>query len=364
MDEDHDAQRRGDRPREREREQTPAPATTPTATTPTRRTVTRTTLTRRTPTGTTRTRLAPPPWSGRLRRSSPDASSRSTGNGSRSSSRAGRRAASTTSSPRRTSSGWSPRPGSGRPASASSRLARPSPGTRSTSLAARRRSRASPTSLACSREFEARRHDRAPGPPPLLAAARALLPAPGGVPRPSRPGQRVLHAARLARPAGPPRHARGDLAPGRGREALARLRARAGAAAEGSALPLRAGRSGRADPGRHPPRRRHDVPAARLAPPGAHVRAPTPSTSPSGSTSAAGSTRPARSWTGRRTTSRSAGDRPGRAAGAPRLDREPLRAQARERFVRSRRPVLDGQLSELRALDASTSTRSSCAATP
>ena len=36
----------------------------------------------------------------------------------------------------------------------------------------------------------------------------------------------------------------------------------------------------------------------------------------------------------------------------PALDAEAVRARARERFVRSRRPVLDGQLSELRALPA------------
>jgi ribosomal protein L16 Arg81 hydroxylase len=35
----------------------------------------------------------------------------------------------------------------------------------------------------------------------------------------------------------------------------------------------------------------------------------------------------------------------------PELDAEPIRARARERFVRTRRPILDGQLSELRALD-------------
>ena len=36
----------------------------------------------------------------------------------------------------------------------------------------------------------------------------------------------------------------------------------------------------------------------------------------------------------------------------PELDAEAVRFRARERFVRSRRPILDGQLSELRALDA------------
>jgi ribosomal protein L16 Arg81 hydroxylase len=38
----------------------------------------------------------------------------------------------------------------------------------------------------------------------------------------------------------------------------------------------------------------------------------------------------------------------------PSLDADAIRARARERFVRSRRPILDGQLSELRALDALT----------
>jgi ribosomal protein L16 Arg81 hydroxylase len=38
----------------------------------------------------------------------------------------------------------------------------------------------------------------------------------------------------------------------------------------------------------------------------------------------------------------------------PELDAERIRARARERFVRTRRPILDGQLSELRALDGLT----------
>ena len=38
----------------------------------------------------------------------------------------------------------------------------------------------------------------------------------------------------------------------------------------------------------------------------------------------------------------------------PSLDADAVRARARERFVRSRRPILDGQLSELRALAALT----------
>ena len=49
-------------------------------------------------------------------------------------------------------------------------------------------------------------------------------------------GQRLLHAAGGAGPPCPPRHARRLLAPGRGREALARLRARLGAAAQAPAL--------------------------------------------------------------------------------------------------------------------------------
>ena len=99
------------------------------------------------------------------------------------------------------------------------------------------------------------RDDRPAGPPPQLAAARPLLPASGSVPRPPRAGERVLHAARLAGASRSPRHARGDLAPGRGREALARLRARAGAAAEEPALPLRARRTRRAGARRDPARR-------------------------------------------------------------------------------------------------------------
>ena len=95
------------------------------------------------------------------------------------------------------------------------------------------------------------RDDRAPGPPPLLAPARPLLPRARGLPRAPRSGERLLHAAWLAGAARPPRHARGLLAPGRGREALARLRARARAAAQGPALQLGARRPRRARARRH-----------------------------------------------------------------------------------------------------------------
>ena len=117
----------------------------------------------------------------------------------------------------------------------------------------------------------ARRDDRPPRPAPPLAAARPLLPRARGVSRPPRAGERVLHTGRLAGAARPSRHARGDLAPGRRLEAVARLRARAGAAAEEPALPLGARRPGRADARRDPARGRHALPAARLAPPGADV---------------------------------------------------------------------------------------------
>ena len=120
-------------------------------------------------------------------------------------------------------------------------------------------------------EFERGRDDRAPGPAPSLAAARPLLPPPRIVLRPSGAGERLLHARRLAGPAGAPRHARGDLAPGGRLEAVARLRAGAGAAAEEPALPLRPRRARRADARRHAARRRHALPAARLAPPGADL---------------------------------------------------------------------------------------------
>ena len=121
------------------------------------------------------------------------------------------------------------------------------------------------------RGVRARRDDRPPGTAPPLAAARPLLPAPRGVLRPPGAGERLLHARRLAGPAGAPRHARGDLAPGGGLEAVARLRAGAGAAAEEPALPLGSRGARRADARRHPARRRHALPAARLAPPGADL---------------------------------------------------------------------------------------------
>ena len=121
-------------------------------------------------------------------------------------------------------------------------------------------------------EFEAGATIVLQGPAPLLAPARPLLPPARGLLRPLGAGERVLHAARLAGAARPPRHARGVHAAGRGREALARLRARARAAAQDAAVPLGARRAGRAGAGRDPGRGRHALPAARLAPPGAHVR--------------------------------------------------------------------------------------------
>ena len=121
------------------------------------------------------------------------------------------------------------------------------------------------------RGVRARGDDRAPGAAPQLAAARPLLPPAGSVLRPPGAGERLLHPGGLAGPAGPPRHARGDLAPGRGLQALARLRAGARAAAEEPALPLGPRRAGRARARRHVARRRHAVPAARLAPPGADL---------------------------------------------------------------------------------------------
>ena len=122
------------------------------------------------------------------------------------------------------------------------------------------------------RGVRSRRHDRPPGAASPLAAARPLLPAARGVPRPSRAGERLLHAERVTGSARPPRHARGDLASGRGREALARLRAGARPAAEEPALQVGARCTRRPGAGRGAARGRHDVPAARLAPPGAHLR--------------------------------------------------------------------------------------------
>ena len=102
-------------------------------------------------------------------------------------------------------------------------------------------------------------------------ALSVLLPRARGRARPSGAGERLLHAARLTGPAGAPRHPRRVRAPGRRREALARLRAGAGAAAPRPALRLEARRARRARARRRAPRRRHDVPAARVAAPGGHV---------------------------------------------------------------------------------------------
>ena len=86
--------------------------------------------------------------------------------------------------------------------------------------------------------------DRAPGAAPHVAAARTLLPGARGGARQRRPGELVLHAAPLAGLRRPPRHARRLRPPGRGREALARVRAAARAAAEGAALVVVARRAG------------------------------------------------------------------------------------------------------------------------
>ena len=66
-----------------------------------------------------------------------------------------------------------------------------------------------------------RRDDRAAGAARQLASAGGLLPGARGGARPRRPGELVLHAARLAGLRGAPRHARRAHPPGRGREALA-----------------------------------------------------------------------------------------------------------------------------------------------
>ena len=100
-------------------------------------------------------------------------------------------------------------------------------------------------------------------------------------------------------------------------------------------------------------RRRHDVPAARLAPPGAHVRlrlAPHHRRRQRPPLDRRGARRARRAGADdiayRRTID---ADEPPEL---PSLDADEVRERARDRFVRSRRPILDGQLSELRALDS------------
>ena len=117
-----------------------------------------------------------------------------------------------------------------------------------------------------------RRHARDPGAAPLVARARDVLPLARGDARASGAGERLLHAALGAGTAGSPRHARRLLPADRGREALARVRARVGAAAEGPALRLEARRSGRARPRRHAAARATPVPTSRLAARGEDVR--------------------------------------------------------------------------------------------
>ena len=99
-----------------------------------------------------------------------------------------------------------------------------------------------------------------------------LLPRARGGARVRRPGERVLHAARVAGLRGAPRLARRADPPGRGREAVAALRPAARAPAQAPALQPRPRRRGRAGRRSRPEGGRHDVPAARLAPPGRDVR--------------------------------------------------------------------------------------------
>ena len=81
-------------------------------------------------------------------------------------------------------------------------------------------------------QFERRRDDRPSGAPALPSSARGVLPRARARARSSRAGERVLHAVERAGLQGAPRHARRAVPPGRGREALARLRAPSRAAAE------------------------------------------------------------------------------------------------------------------------------------
>ena len=117
-----------------------------------------------------------------------------------------------------------------------------------------------------------RRHGRPPGAPPHASTAGRVLPVARGRARAAGSGERVLHAARLAGTARPPRHARRVLPAGRGPEALARLRAGARAAAPQPALSPGAGRARGA--GARPRARagRHAVHAPRVAARGTDVR--------------------------------------------------------------------------------------------
>ena len=111
----------------------------------------------------------------------------------------------------------------------------------------------------------ARGDARAPGPAAVLARGRPVLPRPREAARLPGPGQRLPHPRGGARLRRPPRHPRRLHPPGRRAQALARVRAGAGAAAQGPALVAGAGRSRRADRGLGSRGRRHALPAARLA---------------------------------------------------------------------------------------------------
>ena len=356
MDEDRrTTQRRGDRPRHASESTTPAPATTPTATTPTRRTVTRTTATLRTPTPTTRTPAsAARAATGRSRRSSAERFLAEHWERSRSSSRARRRAASTTSSPRGTSSGCH-----------------------------RDRDQDAGLPARQGRRDRLGLHDR-----PLLAAVAVH----GRRRRPARAAPSSKRAPRSS--------SRASTTPG------CRSRATAASSRRTSGTPRRRTRTTRRAARRGCPVHHdtHEVFSLQVAGEkrwlvyepvlelplkdqryrsGARrARASRCSTSPCAPATrstcrAAGSTRRSRPssdslhvtvgvnvrrWIdaarararrarrGDARVRRSIDRR--RAAGAAReLDAEAAERRARERFVRSRRPILDGQLSELRALD-------------
>ena len=116
-----------------------------------------------------------------------------------------------------------------------------------------------------------RRHGRPSGATPHASAAGRLLPAARGRARAAGPGERVLHATRLAGPARPPRHARRVLPAGRGPKALARLRARARAPAPQPALSPGAGRARRAGARSRARGGRHALHAPRVAARGTDV---------------------------------------------------------------------------------------------
>ena len=228
--------------------------------------------------------------------------------------------------------------------------------TRATSTGGRSRSPASPTPTA-SRPRSSEGATIVLQALHQLAAARALLPRARGRARPAGPGELVLHAPPFAGLRRPPRHARRLRPPGRRREALARLRPAAGAAAQARSATRRRLASAGPDRARaDASRRRHALPPARLAARRAdlrdrlaahHGRRQRPHLGrrvPRGARRVRGRRRVPPLGAGRRR-----GCRPTCSSAWPsRLDADEVAAARGRSSSNSRRPILDGQLEEVR----------------